>query len=77
MDDLFKADLTNVNWTTYCGGNTGGDKDGDEETCLQLAEIDGGYALRSNQDDTGQVVRATRAELLTLVEGLKRDGIVA
>lgn len=76
MDNLFKSDLTGAEWTTFCGGNTGGDKDGDEETCLELAEVDGGYAIRNNQAK-GSVTFATAAELATFAVGLKERGIVA
>ncbi|MFK0249304.1 DUF397 domain-containing protein [Amycolatopsis azurea] len=74
MSNLFESDLTNVKWTTFCGGNT--DETGNSETCLELASVEGGYALRNNQDPNGTVIRATGAELTNFVNGLRDQGIV-
>ncbi|WP_394360754.1 DUF397 domain-containing protein [Amycolatopsis sp. SB7-3] len=76
MSNLFESDLTDAQWTTFCGGGAGGDDDGDQETCLELASVEGGYALRNNQDPNGTVIRATGAELTNFVNGLRDQGIV-
>jgi hypothetical protein len=77
VSNLFESELTNLKWTTYCGGNTDADQgDEDQETCLELASIEGGFAVRNNQDPNGTVIRATGAELTNFVNGLKEQGIV-
>lgn len=45
--DLYQHDLRGAAWKRPCGGNTG--DSGTDESCVEIADIPGGKALRDSK----------------------------
>ncbi|WP_269853071.1 DUF397 domain-containing protein [Streptomyces sp. RPT161] len=69
MADLYTLPAKGAEFTTFCGGNLGGE----HETCLAVAEIPGAtgaYILHDDKPEgVGRELRATAAELDAFVRG--------
>lgn len=58
--DLYKHDLSDARWNRPCGGNTG--DSGTDESCIEIANIPGGKALRDSKRPDLPALRFTDAE---------------
>ncbi|WP_433531853.1 DUF397 domain-containing protein [Micromonospora sp. CA-263727] len=63
MDNLYELPVNGAKFTTYCGGNLGGD----HESCAEVAPIPGaadGFVMRDNKPGgAGGNLRFTGSEL--------------
>ncbi|QOC92790.1 DUF397 domain-containing protein [Micromonospora craniellae] len=73
QQNLYALPIDGARFTTYCGGNLGGDN----ETCAEVAPIPGvadAYVVRDNkQVGAGSELRLTGGEMDNLALGWVRD----
>ena len=73
QSNLYELPIDGAEFTTYCGGNLGGDN----ETCAEVAPIPGvadAFVVRDNKPgETGAELRLTGSELDNLALGWARD----
>jgi hypothetical protein len=66
MKDLYGLDLTGAKFRRRCGGNVGGDEDGESESCVETAAVPGHpgvFALRDSKNPGAGTLMFTAAEL--------------
>ncbi|MBX7266183.1 hypothetical protein KIF24_09230 [Micromonospora sp. Llam7] len=73
LNNLYAVPVDGAQFTTYCGGNLGGDN----ETCAEVAPIPGvadAFVVRDNKvDSVGHELRLTGVELDNLALGWAKD----
>ncbi|CAL9400922.1 hypothetical protein SUDANB121_01469 [Nocardiopsis dassonvillei] len=70
-DDLYRIDLSGTPWVKPCGGNS--DENGDEESCVLVAQTPDLVALRDSKSPGLEALRFTRAEVEAFVRHYVRE----
>lgn len=74
-DDLYGIDLSGASWVKPCGGNS--DDNGDEESCVLVAQAPGLVALRDSKNHGLEALRFTKAEIDAFVRHYVRENDIA
>lgn len=72
--DIYRLPIFGAIWSR-CGGNTG-DKGGDNESCVLIAQIpgtDGWYIIQDSKNPQAGELRFNRSELRSLFARLRAD----
>jgi hypothetical protein len=71
VDDLYEIDLSQAAWVKPCGGNS--DDNGDEESCVLVADTPDVVAARDSKNPTMAALRFTKAEMDAFVRHYARE----
>lgn len=70
-DDLYRIDLSAASWVKPCGGNS--DDNGDEESCVLIAQTPDLVALRDSKSPDLEALRFTKTEVEAFVRHYVRE----
>ncbi|WP_198659085.1 DUF397 domain-containing protein [Nocardiopsis sp. FIRDI 009] len=74
MHDLYDINLSGADWVKPCGGNN--DSDGDEESCVLVANTPEMVAIRDSKNPVAEPLRFTKGEMDAFVRHYVRENDV-